>query len=448
MRIRSAALLALAACAPSQPRPSPPPPDIVFILADDLGCGDVGCYASPDVRTPAIDRLAAQGVRFRQFYSNGPECTPTRTAFLTGRYQQRVGGLECALGVGNVGRYDDAIRLQQAGELGLPVSETSLARLLKDAGYATALLGKWHLGYEPKFFPGPHGFDEWFGPLGGGVDYFHHTEPDGAPVLFRDGRRITREGYLTDLLADDAVAYLGRPHERPFFLYLPFTAPHSPYQGPGDRRDAPLTDAEWNRGTRAKYVEMVERLDHAVGRILAALEAAGRARNAIVVFASDNGADPRGSNAPFSGHKGTTFEGGIRVPCVVRWPGVLPEGAVSDRVGLTLDLTVSLARAGGAKPSRPFDGIDLLAAEAAGGPPSDRVVFWRGRRADRTWRAVRHGDLKYRSREDGGRLTEERLFDLKTDVAEAHDLLAARPAEAERLRGLLRAWEERVRPVR
>ena len=198
----------LAGAASAADRPARP--NIVFILADDLGYRDLGCYGAKDIRTPVIDRLATQGVRFTQFYANGPECSPTRTALLTGRYQQRVGGLECAIGSGNVGRYDDAIRLAAAHDLGLPASETSLGQILKGAGYATALFGKWHLGYEAKFAPGVHGFDHALYCIGGGMDYFHHVEPVPqpenaglqAPVLFRDGRREKRDGYFTDIVAD------------------------------------------------------------------------------------------------------------------------------------------------------------------------------------------------------------------------------------------------------
>ena len=181
-------------------------PNIVLIMADDLGYGDVGCYGCSDIRTSAIDSLAVEGVRFTTFYANAPECTPTRTALLTGRYQHRVGGLECALGIGNVGRYDDAIRLRQTNDLGLPAKETSIARILKSAGYATAICGKWHLGYEEKFSPNHHGFDHAFYALGGGMDYFHHVEPPPSNMhaLYLNGKPVRRKGYFTDLLTDEA----------------------------------------------------------------------------------------------------------------------------------------------------------------------------------------------------------------------------------------------------
>ncbi len=416
-------------------------PHIVLILADDLGYGDVGVYGCPDIRTPGIDGLAAQGVRFTHFYASAPECTPTRAALLTGRYPQRVGGLECAIGIGNVGRYDDAVRLRARNDLGLPAAETALARMLKGAGYATAITGKWHLGYEPKFHPHRHGFDYFFGPLGGAVDYFRHTEPEGEHMLYRGEQPAQAKGYLTDLIADEAVGQIKeRDKSKPLFLYVPFTAPHDPYQGP---------DNESPRPARATYAAMVERLDRGVDRILRALEAEGLADNALVIFTSDNGGARWARNAPFSRGKGTTFEGGIRAPCIARWPGALPRGAVTDRAGITMDLTASIARVAGAQPpaGRPFDGIDILREVQNGGPARPRTLFWRLRRGDRTRRAVRDGSLKYVSETEGDK-TEEHLFDLERDPAERTDLLQSRAADADRLRAKLAGWEAAVRHTR
>lgn len=177
-------------------------PNVVLVVADDLGSADLSCYGCRDISTPHVDSLARHGVRFTRCYSNGPECSPTRSALLTGRYQQRVGGLECAIGLGDVGRYDDAIWLQKRGELGLPTTEYTLPRAFQQAGYDTGCFGKWHLGYRPQFWPNRHGFDESFGILGGGADYFTHREPekDGGTYLYRNGEKVEREGYLTDSL--------------------------------------------------------------------------------------------------------------------------------------------------------------------------------------------------------------------------------------------------------
>lgn len=263
------------------------PPDIVLIVADNLGHGDLGCYGCTDIRTPNIDRLAAEGVRFTNFYSNGPECTPTRTALFTGRYQQRVGGLECALGSGNVGRYDDAIALAARHQLGLPPEEAILVPLLKTAGYRAVGLGKWHLGYEKQFLPPRHGFDYFLASLGGTIDYFYHNEPDGTPVLYENDRPVRRDGYFTDMITAGAVDFLNKqPACEPLFLYLPYTAPSAPFQDPDRKPDRPKVSrawdtSDWQAGDRQTLRSIIERLDRGVGEVLQAMEATGRARNTL-----------------------------------------------------------------------------------------------------------------------------------------------------------------------
>ena len=424
-------------------------PNFVLIIADDMGYGDLGCYGCPDIRTSVIDKLASQGVRFTNFYANGPECTPTRAALMTGRYQQRVGGLECAIGIGNVGRYDDAIRLADKHELGLPVEEMSIARMLKESGYATGLCGKWHLGYEPKFSALKHGFDHFFGPLGGTADYFHHTEPQGDHMLYLNEKPVQRDGYLTDLITEDAVGFIKKHRSAPFFLDVSYTAPHSPYQRPGDKKDKPVPQADWDVGTREDYAAMTEHMDKGIGEILAAIEGIGVADKTVVIFISDNGGTDKARNAPFSGNKGGLFEGGIRVPCIVRWPGVIPAGAESKRIAITMDLTASIARIAGVSPpeNRPFDGIDILREIERGRPPRKRTLSWRARRGERTWRAVRDGSLKYITRKDGNKL-DEFLFDLSLDPQEKTNLLADRKTDADRLRRLLAEWETDVQARR
>jgi len=425
-------------------------PNILLILSDDQGYSDLGCYGGPDLKTPVLDRLAEQGVRFTQYYASAPECTPTRTALMTGRYQHRVGGLECAIGTTNVGRYDDAIRLANKRDLGLPVAETSIARMVKDAGYATAVYGKWHLGYERKFLPRRHGFDHFVGILGGHCDYFHYCEVTGAVTLYEDDHPIKRDEYMTDLITNESVKFLERQHgSKPFFLYVAYTAPHSPYQGPNDRKPSRVPKDQWGKGTRGQYVELVEYMDRSIGRILKALDDKGLADDTVVIFASDNGANKKGRNLPFRGHKSTLYEGGIRVPAIARWPGVLPRGAVCDQPCITFDLSKSIVRIAGARvpKGRQFDGIDILRHVEQGRPTYTRTLFWRARRGVRTWRAVRDGNLKYLLRQDGERV-QEWVFDLAADPSEQHDLLAARPADTRRLKGLLADWETEVRHSR
>ncbi len=421
--------------------------NIVFLLADDLGYGDLACYGAPDVRTPHLDGLAKRGTRFTQHYSNGPECSPTRTALLTGRYQQRAGGLECAIGTGNVGRYDDAIRLAQQHELGLPVTQAVLPREIKKVGYQTAIFGKWHLGYEPKFNPLEYGFDSFFGCLGGNVEYFTHVELSDLPVLYRDRQPVERPGYMTHLLADDAVQFLRENRSKPFFLYVPLTAPHFPFQGPDDHQ-MKFTAENWTRGTRATYVKMVDDMDQQIGRILDTLSMLHLTENTLVIFASDNGAMAPGRNLPMSNQKGTLYEGGIRVPLIISWPGKIPENDVSRQTCMTMDLTRSLLNFAGAGDDLPLDGIDIIAHIQGNKPDRERTLFWRSRRGNRTERAIRFGDIKYlhRALDDG--TIEEKLFDLAADPSETRDLLSMKPALATTCRDLLAAWENEVRPSR
>lgn len=425
------------------------PPNVVLLLADDMGYGDLSSYGCPDIRTPNIDSIGRGGVRFTQFYANAPECTPTRSALLTGRYQQRVGGLECAIGVSNVGRYDDAIWLQERDELGLPASEMTMARILKGHGYDTACFGKWHLGYLDKFLPARHGFDEYFGVLGGNADYFTHTEADGWHALYHNRRSVHRKGYMTDLIVEHATAWLSKRSQKPFFLYVPFTAPHTPVQGPGDA-DKKIDSSNWNKGDRATYGRMVERMDDGIGAILSQLEKIDAAGNTIVMFLSDNGGYNLSRNDPFRGGKSTLWEGGIRVPCVIRWPGVLPEGSTSRQVGLTMDLLPTILAATGAKPpaGRKFDGVDLLPVLRGSEQPFSRTVCWRYKRGNVVRKAVRDGDMKY-IRDDG----REELYNLAVDEREQRNLIAKTPSVADRLRSRLAEWEKevmapRLRPFR
>ncbi len=436
--------------------------NVVLIVADDLGFADLGCYGSEDIRSPNLDRLARQGVRFTRFYANAPECTPTRTALLTGRYQQRAGGLECAIGLGNVGRYEDAIRLDEAGQLGLPPSQTLLPGIFGDHGYATAMMGKWHLGEEAPFHPNRHGFDLFIGPLGGAVDYFHHTEPRGVflgtPIagdrdFYRNTTPVDRGGtYLTSLISEEAAAWIeNRKSGEPFFLYLPYTAPHDPHQGPGDYRDTQLTTEEWSRGSRETYVEMVEALDHGVGRVLAALQENGFADQTLVIFFSDNGPARHGDDGELRGKKGQLFEGGIRVPCIARWPGRLPAGETVTQTAISMDLTASLVHLlddpTGARET--LDGIDILGHVATGRPDFPRLLFWRKKRGTTTWKAARDGDLKFVLKHDSSPpSSEEYLFDLAADPHERINLSTTRPAELQDLKAKLARWEQSVKAER
>jgi N-acetylgalactosamine-6-sulfatase len=415
------------------------PPNIVLILSDDLGSADLSATGADDIRTPNIDEIARQGVRFSQAYSSAPECTPSRAALLTGLYQQRLGGLECAIGVGNVGRYDEAVWLQNRGELGLPAGQPTLASLLRIRGYETACFGKWHLGYGERHAPSAFGFDEFFGVLGGNADYFRHTEEDGTNVLYRNGRPVREEGYLTDLIGSAAARWLDERGRRPFFLYVPFTAPHSPYQSHSQREIPP---GMWNKGSRRVYAEMVEAMDRQVGVIVSRLRERGLLETTWLVFLSDNGGTGVGSNRPLRGGKTTLWEGGIRTPCFMRWPGVFRPGSETAQVTLMMDVAAGILAAAGVKAPR-LDGLNLMERWQCRKPPLARTVFWRYRRGDVTRKAVRRGDWKVVL--DSGR---EELHNLARDPLESSNIIGSQPAIAADLRLRLARWENGVRAPR
>ena len=363
------------------------------------------------------------------------------------------GGLECAIGTGNVGRYDDAIRLAEKHDLGLPAKMAVLAPALKKAGYRNAVFGKWHMGYEAKFNPLDQGFDEFVGFLGGNVDYFHHVELSDLPVYYSGRKPTKREGFTTHLITEDAIDFLNRQKtkpDEPFFLYVPHAAPHFPWQAPDGPTKLP-TKEEWMQGSRANYVKMLEDLDDQIGRLLKTLDDNQQAANTLVVFASDHGAMKPGINTPWRDYKGTLFDGGIRVPCIARWPGKIKAGQVSKQIGTIMGLTQSFMSIAESQPPEGMapDGIDILDHVIKGKEDVIRTLFWRARRGDRTWWAVRDGDLKYVKKTEAGK-TEEWVFDLDQDPEEKQNLLdreAGKAAAAVLLRKLLK-WENEVKPVR
>ncbi|MGE0865300.1 MAG: sulfatase-like hydrolase/transferase [Vicinamibacterales bacterium] len=427
--VSSAALFAQAAPA-RQDRPN-----VVLIITDDAGYGDVGSYGAPDIKTPNIDSLASTGTRFTDFYANASTCTPTRAGLISGRYQQRF-QLERPLSIPRVD-----------GEFGLPATGQSLPRLLANNGYATGLIGKWHLGYKPEFSPNAHGFDYFFGLKAGYGDYYQHTDSDGRPDLFENEKPVTVAGYMTDLITERSVKFIADRAAQPFFLEVAYTAPHWPYQVPdqpsvardNSRHVMPFDD---NPETRADYVKMFERVDRGVGDILAALEKQGLSRNTIVIFTNDNGGEGLSRNGPLSHRKFTLWEGGIRVPAVIRWPGRVPAGRVTPQVGITMDLSASiLAATGTTVPAGvALDGINLFPILEGRAPVVERTLFWRVRTGGLDQRAVRSGDMKLLI--DGAvRLL---LFNVRTDLAERDDVSQEQPAVVRRLHQQLRAWEKEV----
>jgi arylsulfatase A len=414
--------------------------NIVFILSDDLGYGDLSSYGSPTIHTPNIDSIGKAGVTFTQYYANAPECTPTRAALMAGQYQQRFGGLECAIGIGNVGRYDEAIWLQKRDELGLPPAAITMPRILKDGGYDTAIIGKWHLGYLPKFSPNRHGFDEFCGILGGNADYFTHKEESDLPCFYHNDKPIEEAGYMTDLLTQHSIAWLKqRKKDKPFFLYLAYTAPHLPFQGPDDAGKPP------DDKSRDRYRNMIERMDRGVGEVLAQIERMGIKDNTLVIFTSDNGAIPAGSNVPLRGFKSSVWEGGIRMPCMAMLPGVIRPGSKTTQVALGMDWLPTFLSATGvrAPADKKVDGVDLWPVMTGSKGAFERTIYFRYKRLQARRKAVRSGDWKYVW--DSGK---DELHNLADDPGEVRDVLASHPDIVAELRRKLEAWEVDVRAPR
>ena len=404
-----------------------------------MGYSDLGCMGATDIRTPHIDRLASEGLKFTDFYANAPVCTPTRAAFITGRWQQRV-GLEWAMGY-------SAEQFRRDGEkwveepdklaLGLPDGETTIAQILKSAGYATGCFGKWHLGFQPRFNPIRRGFDEYFGNLLGHTDFYRYYYWDGTYQLREGDQPVKSEGYLTDLINQRAARFVRERGKQPFFLYVPYNAVHWPFQPP-DRPEPALTKENAYHGTRRDYAAMLERIDDGVGMLLAELEKQGTLDNTLIVLSSDNGGERLSNNAPLFHHKQKLYEGGIRVPCLMRWPARLPRGKVVSQPAITMDLTAAFLAAAGAAPpeGRKLDGLNLLPILTGQSPQQERTFCWRVNRSTRKSKAIRHGDWKYL--EDGG---VELLTNLQNDISERHDLGYRHPDKLADLKQRLADWE-------
>jgi len=405
-------------------------PDIIFILADDLGWGDLSCYGRPDYETPVLDGLARQGLRLTHAYANSSTCSPTRVALMTGRYQHRLRvGLEEPILPGS--------------PHGLPPDLPTLPGLLREQGYRTALVGKWHLGWLPHFGPLKSGYDEFFGAMGGELDYFRHTATSGLATgetegLFEGEAIVRRTGYTTDLFTDRAIELIERPDDRPLFLSLHYTAPHWPWEGPNDvaesRRLRNLI--HYDGGSIAVFADMVRHLDRSIGRVLAAIDRRGRSEDTLVVFTSDNGGERFSYMWPFVGEKGDLFEGGLRVPALVRWPARLPAGATLSQACMSMDwLPTLLSAAGQDDPaSLPCDGMNQLPVWD-GAPAPLRPLFWRTREQG----AVRLGDWKYLR--DG---ESEFLFNLASDPREQANHRLREPQRVQDLRQRYAAWEREM----
>jgi arylsulfatase A-like enzyme len=419
------------------------PPNIIFIVADDLGYADLGCYGGRAADfgpvSPCIDRMASEGLRFTQGYANAPVCSPTRFAMMTGRWQYRLRGAA-----------DEPINSRSRGSavLGLPPEHPTLPSLLRGAGWRTALIGKWHLGYPPHFSPLRSGYETFFGPMSGGVDYFSHCSTNGSHDLYDGEQEVHREGYLTDLITQRAVSWIDSVaaggDAPPFFLSLHYTAPHWPWESRADAHRA--TEVKDNLfhlhgGNIHTYRRMIHHMDEGIGQVLQALQRHGVADDTLVVFTSDNGGERFSDNWPLVGGKMDLTEGGIRVPWIARWPRTIRPGGVTAQHCLTMDWTATMLDVAGvaADPGHPLDGVSLLPL-LRDGSGFERPMYWRMKH--RGQRAMRQGRWKY-LRVDG----HDYLFDLDSDERERANQAPRQPERLAALRTDWERWEASMPPI-
>ena len=420
-------------------------PNIIFIVADDLGFADLGCYGGRDARfgkvSPVLDQLAANGIKFTQGYSNSPVCSPTRFAMITARYQYRLRGAA-----------EEPINSKSKGShtLGLPPEHPTLPSLLRGAGYRTALIGKWHLGYPPVFGPLKSGYEEFFGPMSGGVDYFTHASNNGTHDLYAGEEEKQEEGYLTDLLSHRAVDYVkrmapGAAQGTPFFLSLHYTAPHWPWETREDHALAAEVKSNLfhlDGGNIHTYHRMIHHMDEGIGWVVDALRETGQLDNTLIVFTSDNGGERFSDNWPLVGGKMDLTEGGIRVPWIAHWPAAIAPGGVTTQHCMTMDWSATMLELGGAQPHAgyPLDGVSLAPVLREPGKTFERPLHWRMNH--RSQRAMRLGDYKY-LRVDGN----DYLFNIPADERERANLGKRQSERLEAMRAAWEAWNASMPPI-
>ena len=410
------------------------PPNVLFIMADDLGYADLSCYGQRDYTTPALDRLARDGLKLSQGYANSAVCSATRTALVTGRYQYRVGsGLQEPIA--------------NMAPQGLPPGHATIATQFKAGGYRTSLVGKWHVGTMPAFSPGKAGYDYHFCMGAGAIDFFQHratltskVEGDG---LWENEQPVEREGYLTNVFGDVAIEQINAAGTQPFFMSLHFNAPHWPWEGPDDREISNNLKEirHLDGGNLATYARMVKSMDDNIARVLNALQRRGIAENTIVVFTSDNGGERFSDVWPFTGTKGELFEGGIRVPLIMRWPARIRGGSTSSQVMVSMDFMPTLLAAAGLAPDPAFpaDGANLLPTLLGNAPLQQRSLYWRFKANQQA--AHRDGDYKYLK--IGGK---EHLFNVVADARERAELKDKLPEVFARLKADYATWDAGMPP--
>jgi arylsulfatase A-like enzyme len=405
-------------------------PNIIYIMADDMGYADLSCFGRKDFKTPHLDKLASQGMKFTNAYAGSSLCTPTRTSFMTGRYPARS----------PVGLWEPLTGSKSDSAAGLSPAYPSLPTLLNKNGYDTYLVGKWHLGFLPSFSPNANGFNYFFGFHAGATDYISHTNPNGDPDLYENDKPVAASGYMTDLLKEKAISLVQQDHKKPFFLCLMFNAPHWPWQAPGDS-PYPLGADKWRSGGSATaYAAMMTSMDDAVGSILAALDAQNMADNTVVIFTSDNGGEQFSDMGGLSGRKSFLNEGGIKVPAFIRWPGKIGPNSSTEQAAITMDWTATILTLAGAVPDNqfPLDGIDLMPVCTGKQKPVQRTFYWRMSQRNQL-KAVRNGNWKYLQDNNG-----EWLYDVATDPGEKVDLKAKNIGILKELKSKYADWEKTV----
>ncbi len=405
-------------------------PNFVFILADDLGYADLGCYGGRSKCSPVLDRMAKEGLRFTQGYANSSVCSPTRFALMTGRWQHRLRG-----------GADEPIRSKDARgnpHLGLPPAHPTLPSLLRAAGYATALVGKWHLGFPPHFGPLKSGYEEFFGTLSGAVDYHTHKDSFGVHDLFENETAVHTKGYLTDLITEKAVACIKRNSKRPFFLSVHYNAPHWPWETRDDEAEAKRIEKlyHFDGGSLPTYLTMVRQMDEGIGRIVSTLKNMKIDKNTIVIFTSDNGGERFSDTWPLVGRKMDLLEGGIRVPYIVRWPAKVKAGGVTTQHAITMDWVATILDIAKVSSSKdfPLDGKSLLNVLQKSEKSFERELFWK--MLYRNQKALRCGDWKYLSIEG-----DEFLFNLAQDERERANHGKRDPGRLAAMRARYQDWD-------
>lgn len=406
-------------------------PNIIMILSDDMGYADLGCYGSSDNRTPHLDRIAREGVQFNSAYAAGPMCTPTRTALLTGRYPART----------TVGLIEPLTTKKRDTAYGLTKEIPSLGNALQQAGYETRLIGKWHLGFQRRHSPLQNGFDQYFGFLSGASDYISHYGDGRTPDLFRNDTAVRIEGYLTDLFTQEAVKFISSKHTKPFFLLLTYNAPHWPWQG---RKSPAYPDTmDYTAGgSKETYREMITTLDDGIGEILNALQQNHLDSGTLVIFTNDNGGERYSDNGMYSHGKMTLWEGGIRVPAMMRWPGNIAPNQICELPVITMDWTATIRAAARVQSngSFPLDGLNLIPDICTSSRLEHRTFYWRTYQRSKQ-KAIRKDGWKYLKIEN-----EEYLFDLRNDPRETINLKNRKPTIFNRLKRNFEKWEMTVLP--